>query len=232
MKSNCGARKLRHLIIIFTALVLVACNRTGPVQHRYNPNLGCIAANDFYAVYFSAYVEPESKTMTNNEAMLKSHCQNIPKTGTVYFTADLIDEDLRETPIGLQLVERELIEDGDAEVAGYRDIRTISETRPRIYAQGTIETQAYIENDGHYVLYLLIGEEAPLFEDDILKIPFYVGAVTEAASVWHYLLTATKFIMTFVFPIFVLLLIVLPMLPKSGLSIAEKFSSGDQSKTR
>lgn len=226
--------KLRLLFLMVCVLMLTACNRVSPVQHHYSTNVGCIVANDFYAIYFSAYVEPEDKTSDsteNREALFKSHCRNIPSTGTVYFTADLVDEDLRETPISLRLVEQEFIGEDENLASDYRDIRTIEEVNSKIYSQGTIEMQTVIESKGHYALYLIVvGGDKPLFEDDILRVPLNVGMGTDATPIWLYILKVTEIIMTFMFPAFVLLLITLPMLPKLRLAVLSKILSGAQSR--
>ncbi len=214
-----------HLPVLIAVLVLAACNRVSPVQHHYNTNVGCIVANDFYAIYFSAYVEPEEKIDNSekvDESLFKSHCKNMPHTGNVFFTADLVDEDLRETPISLRLVEQELIGKNKDAPSDYKDARIISEAAPRIYPQGTIETHAVIDKSGHYALYLTVGGEEPVFEDNVLKIQFNVGMGAEATPVWLYVLKTTELLMKFTFPVFILLLIMLPMLPKLRLAILSK----------
>ena len=222
---------VKPLLLLFIAiLILTACNRISPVQHHYNTNVGCIVANDFYAVYFSTYVEPDKMSDDStkvNESLFKSHCRNIPHTGNVYFTADLVDEDLREMPISLRLVEQELT--GKKETAAdYKDVRIISEVKPKVYSQGTIETRAVIDKTGHYALYLIIGDEQSASADDILKSRLHVGAITEAMPFWRYAAKAAELFMTFAFPVLILLLIMLPMLPKLRFAALSKMLPGMQ----
>ncbi|OQW39186.1 MAG: hypothetical protein A4S08_07660 [Proteobacteria bacterium SG_bin4] len=221
---------VKPLLLLFIAiLTLTACNRISPVQHHYNTKVGCIVANDFYAVYFSTYVEPDKMSDDStkvNESLFKSHCINIPYTGNVYFTADLVDEDLRETPISLRLVEQELTGKNKDSSADYEDVRIISEVMPKIYSQGTIETHAVIDKIGHYALYLIIGDEKSALEDDILKIRFNVGLGTETTSFWRYVAKAAELFMTFAFPALLLLLIMSPMLPKLRLIVLSKMLFG------
>jgi hypothetical protein len=201
-------------VVLFIILLLTACNRISPVQHHYSTNVGCVIANDLYAVYFSAYVEPENSTSDPtevDESLYTSYCRSIPGTGTIFFTADLIDEDLREMPISLRLVEQESTDGNKA--SDYRDGRILANVNSRIYSQGTIETQAIIDKKGHYALYLIVGEE-PAFEDDILKIPFTVGMETFTTPVRIYVIKVTDLLMTYAFPLFILLLIMTPFLPK------------------
>lgn len=217
-----------YLSVLFIVLLLAACNRVGPVQHHYSTNVGCIIANDFYAIYFSTYVEPKNgigDPAKIDESLYQSYCQNIPETGTVFFTADLIDEDLREMPISLRLVEQELTDTDNT--LDYEDGRVLETIESRIYSQGTIETKAFIDKKGQYKLYLIIGEE-PVFEDDILEIPFAVGMGSSTKPISHYAIKITDFLMTFVFPVFILLLITLPMLPKFRLIALSKMLFGVQ----
>ena len=130
-------------------------------------------------------------------------------------------------PISLRLVEQELT--GKKETAAdYKDVRIISEATPKVYSQGTIETLAAIDKIGHYALYLIIGDEQSASADDILKIRFYVGAVTEAMPFWRYVAKAAELFMTFAFPALILLLIMSPMLPKLRFAALSKMLPGMQ----
>ncbi|HNP52924.1 MAG TPA: hypothetical protein PKJ85_14220, partial [Nitrosomonas nitrosa] len=73
------------------------------------------------------------------------------------------------------------------------------------------------------------GDE-PLFEDDVLRIPFNVGIGTDAPAIWLYVLKTVEIIMTFIFPAFVLLLIMLPMLPKLRVAVLSKLLPNVQSR--
>lgn len=224
------AEKPHLLLLLFTILLLAACNRISPVQHHYSTNVGCVVANDLYAVYFSAYVAPENSTSDPDEvdeSLYTSYCRSIPRTGTVFFTADLIDEDLREMPISLRLVEQKPTD--DSKTSDYSDSHILTNVNARIYSQGTIETQVFIDKKGHYALYLIVGEEAA-FEDDILKIPFTVGMETTTQPMRYYVIQVTDLLMTFVFPAFILLLIMLPMLPKLRLMALSKILSSAQNR--
>ena len=81
-------------------------------QHRYSANVGRVIANDFYAIYFNTYVielENGTKNPAEVDALLyTSYCRSIPSTCTIYFTADFMDENLREMPVRLRLVEQKL----------------------------------------------------------------------------------------------------------------------------
>lgn len=136
------------------------------------PELDCIIANDFYAVHFSAYLQPskDDKHADPKEAFVP-FCQQIPRAGKMFFTADLIDRDIRTTPIGIRLVEVE--KTGQKAPDDIREIRTVTEIPAKLYPRGAVEAQADVDKNGDYVLYFLIGEA--MEEDDKFRVPLEVG---------------------------------------------------------
>lgn len=167
-----------HLAIAMAfALLLTGCEQLGlgdkqPAQLGKRPDLDCIIANDFYAVHFSAYLQPD-KTDKNADpkAAFVPFCQKIPRAGKMFFTADLIDRDIRETPIGIKLVEVE--KTGQKAPDDIREIRTITEIPGKLYPRGAVEAQAEVDKNGDYVLYFLIGDA--IEEDDKFRVPLEVG---------------------------------------------------------
>lgn len=223
MKSSCIT--LLYLPIFISMSLLTACEKSGPVQHHYSTSIGCLITNDFYATYFSVYIEPEDIENETDNGVFKPFCQAISRTGTAFFTADLVDEDLREIPIGIRLVEQELIGEDEYLAQSFKDIRTLSEVRPKLYPQGTIEMQAELDKKGYYALYLDIGGEDVLFEDDRLRIPLHVGEVATAKRVWDLIRDIADFLMTYIFPVLMLSLILAPFLPvKKWMSSIQNFS--------
>ena len=202
-----------YFILFISISLLTACDRSGPVQHHYTTSIGCLITNDFYATYFSVYVEPANIENNTNEEIFKSFCKTIPRTGTAYFTADLVDEDLREMPISLRLVEQEIIGEDENYAKNFKDIRTLLTVPPKLYPQGTIEMQAELDKNGYYALYLLMGDEDALFEDDKLRSPVYVGADQSAKPIWSFIRDMAEFLMTFIFPMMMLTIILAPFLP-------------------
>lgn len=190
-----------------------------------NRTADLLITNDFYATYFSVYIEPEDIENETDNGVFKPFCQAISRTGTAFFTADLVDEDLREIPIGIRLVEQELIGEDEYLAQSFKDIRTLSEVRPKLYPQGTIEMQAELDKKGYYALYLDIGGEDVLFEDDRLRIPLHVGEVATAKRVWDLIRDIADFLMTYIFPVLMLSLILAPFLPvKKWMSSIQNFS--------
>ena len=122
--------------------------------------------------HFSAYLQPDKNDKNPDpKAAFVPFCQKIPRAGKMFFTADLIDRDIRETPIGVRLVEVE--KTGQKAPNDIREIRTISEVPARLYPRGAVEAQAEVDKNGDYVLYFLIGDA--IEEDDKFRVSLEVG---------------------------------------------------------
>lgn len=165
------------LSALLAALLLSGCDKLGFGAKQSNalgnrPDLDCIIANDFYAVHFSAYLQPDKNDKTADaKAAFVPFCQQIPRAGKMFFTADLIDRDIRTTPIGIRLVEVE--KTGQKAPDDIREIRTVAEIPAKLYPKGAVEAQADVDKTGDYVLYLLIGDA--IEEDDKFRVALEVG---------------------------------------------------------
>ncbi|WKJ90095.1 hypothetical protein QZJ86_19110 [Methylomonas montana] len=174
------------LIAGFLACVflLSGCDKLGFGAKQSNalgnrPDLDCIIANDFYAVHFSAYLQPSKDDKNvDPKAAFVPFCQKIPRAGKMFFTADLIDRDIRTTPIGIRLVEVE--KTGQKAPDDIREIRTVTEIPSKLYPKGAVEAQADVDKTGDYVLYLLIGEA--MEEDDKFRVALEVGVEPNGAD--------------------------------------------------
>ena len=157
--------------------LLSGCDKLGLAPKTGNalgnrPDLDCIIANDFYAVHFSAYIQPnKDDKSTDPKAAFVPYCQKIPRAGKMFFTADLIDRDIRSTPIAIRLVEVE--KTGQPAPNDFKEIRTVAEVPAKLYPRGAVEAQAEVDKTGDYLLYFLIGEA--LEEDDKFKVSLEVG---------------------------------------------------------
>lgn len=166
------------LSAIFTGALLTGCDiseKLGtPPQIPDVNSVGCLVANDFYAVHFSAYLKPTSPQQGNDrEALQKPYCQELPDVGKAFFAADLIDRDIRKTPIGIRVVEIEKTGDKPSD---FNEIRELNHVEPQIYSTGVVQAQADLDKKGDYALILLIGGEEAISDEDKLKIVFHVGA--------------------------------------------------------
>ncbi|NBV74955.1 MAG: hypothetical protein EBR59_03010 [Methylococcaceae bacterium] len=173
------------VVWLLALLVLDGCDKlnfnkpaTNALGNR--PDLDCLIANDFYAVHFSSYVQPSKDQIAEDaKAAFVPFCQKIPRAGKMFFTADLIDRDIRTIPIGIKIVEVE--KTGQKAPDDFREIRTVAEIPSKLYPRGAVEAQAEIDKNGDYRLYLLIGDAVE--EDDRFKIALEVGVDPNALSI-------------------------------------------------
>lgn len=169
----------KHIILstIISSLLLTGCNNDQlgtPPQIADINSVGCLVANDFYAVHFSAYLKPTTPLEGNDrEALLKPYCQDLPSIGKAFFAADLIDRDIRKTPISIRIIE---IEKTGDKPTNFKEVRILSEIPPKIYSKGVVEAQADLDKLGDYSLILAIGGDEAISEEDKLNINFHVGS--------------------------------------------------------
>jgi hypothetical protein len=170
-----------NLLLIISVLSLIACTSPGyndnPSQQMTKATVGCLVATDFYAVYFSAYIQPtgENTKAKDKKALFRSYCKDIPTPGKAFFTADLVGSELREMPIGIRIVEQEFSGGDEAKAENFKDSRTIAEIPAKLYPRGAVEAQAQLDKEGYYAIYLLIGGEEALSDEDKLRIPLHIG---------------------------------------------------------
>ena len=73
--------------ILLCLFFMTGCNTN---QDAKKPQLedvnsvGCLVANDFYAVHFSAYLQPSAEQKNDREALLRPYCQEIPSPGKIF----------------------------------------------------------------------------------------------------------------------------------------------------
>lgn len=138
-------------------------------QMYQGASMSCLVANDFYAVHFTALQEGRHE---GEQTDFVKYCQEVPRPGKIYLTLDLLDRDVRNTPIGLRVVEEEFAEDGRLP----KEKRTLAEMPPKVYKNGTAEIHADIGEPGHYAVIAVFGEDDGFVsEDDRLRVPFSVG---------------------------------------------------------
>ena len=172
---------------------LSSCSNPGyndnPSQQITNARIGCLAATDFFSVYFSVHVQPAhvGPDAGITRDMFRSYCEEIPVPGKVFLTVDLVGPELRRIPLGIRIVEPDsgdgsLIENGTG-------ARTIAEVPARTYSSGIIESQFQLEKNGSYAVFLTRAGSDAITAGDTLKIPLHVGVGT-AAGLWRTRLVA------------------------------------------
>lgn len=176
----------RHSVSIFLSTLLLTsllsgCKWIDIIQGKPPPQIAdkekvtCLVANDFYAVHFSAYIKPTGDLKgADREALLRPYCQELPYPGKVFLSADLIDRDIRTTPIAIRIVEMEKTGKGD-KAEDFKEISVVSEVPAKLYPRGVVEAQADIVRNGHYTMFLVVGGEEALSDEDKLRVPFHVG---------------------------------------------------------
>jgi hypothetical protein len=183
MKNKIAAPWVLCLLLLFN--FLTGCDKDKLGISPQVPDLnsvGCLIANDFYAVHFSVYVKTTAgkQSASDRADLLKPYCQELPRTGKAFFGIDLIDRDIRQTPIGIRVVELELTGSDDSKPENFKEIKTITEVPAKLYPKGVIEAQADITKNGYYALILLIGGEEAVADEDKLRIQFHVGGDPDA----------------------------------------------------
>ncbi len=218
MKTLQLVKQILFVSLLASLILLAGCNpadRSTPTQKPYTENIGCLIANDFYAVYFSAYLKPDGDLSKLGEkertASLKSYCKYIPRVGVVYFTADLIDDDVRNIPVSLRVVEQKLNGEDATQVKNFEDIRVVSEQGAKLYPRGVVQTQVELDKKGYYALYLSIGEVVA--EEDVLRIPLIVGADPNAQTTMDIVLAVISIILGIIMFIAIIIIILSPILP-------------------
>ena len=104
--SSCLAALLALFVLVSASEAFAA--RSGKDGYS-GSNMSCLMGNDFYAVHFSAF-QPGRRAGESTD--FTKYCQEIPGVGTTYLSIDLLDRDVRKTPISLRVVEEEFSEDG------------------------------------------------------------------------------------------------------------------------
>lgn len=161
---------LAGVLMMTTSIVLAAGDpRDSNKRLSYNgSSMECLVANDFYAVHFTA-LQPGKQSGEKTEFV--KYCREIPTTGMLYLTLDMLDRDVRSTPISLRVVEDVL----DPATGKYKSGETLKEEPSKIYKGGTADTHIEISRPGHYAVIATFGQDEIAGEDDQLKIPFSVG---------------------------------------------------------
>lgn len=214
------SKKLFVACLFFSLFAVVGCGKkdiTAPVQFDYKETVGCLVTNDWYAIHFSAYIKPDGDLKNisgkDRKKLLRSYCKEIPRSGSLYFTADLADDDARELPIGVRLVKQELIGEDNKKAENFRDIATLIEIPAKLYPRGMVETQVDLSEEGYYALYLMIGEEGTVTDENILRIPMNVGVDPDVVSTWQRVFTILSILLGIVIPCGIGLIILSPILP-------------------
>ncbi|WP_367025303.1 hypothetical protein ABZN20_11165 [Methylococcus sp. ANG] len=173
-----------YALIACTALI-TACTSPGynnnPSQQITNARVGCLGATDFFSVYFSLHVQPsgQSGDARITRELFQSYCNDIPAPGKIFFTADLVGNELRKSPIVIRVTEQQSA-DSSEDAGSPKEQRTVVTVPPTIYSKGIIESNFELNKNGYYSIYLIRGGADSTSEEDKLKIPLSVGVDSSA----------------------------------------------------
>lgn len=123
----------------------------------------CVQKKGHYTVHFAAYQQKYGESAigmlqeVGSERLkqeFQSYCEGVPKTGKMAITFDLLNEEMRDLPISIQIVEAGE-EQGKSRGEGHEEghgahSHAIVSLPPTVYRDGSISLTADISTPGHY----------------------------------------------------------------------------------
>lgn len=123
--------------LLSALLVTSSAGAHGGVGIEVDP---CVQRVGLYLVHFAAY-QPQF-----NPA--KEYCGEIPKAGKTILVFDLIDQELRNTPVAIRIVD----------TANGSTPRTLLEVPPKTYPNGVVNAEADLTPPGEYLAVITLQE--------------------------------------------------------------------------
>ena len=174
--------KLLLSVLLVCMALTTACTgyNDNPSQQITTERVGCPVATDFFSVYFTVHVQPsdESPDARVTRELFRPYCHDLPQPGKVFFTADLVGEELKTTPIGIEVVEEESAGSNESPSGNVKDARTLAKVAPKRYSKGVIQTAFDLDKNGYYAVYLIRAGKDAAAEPERLRIPLHVGAAS------------------------------------------------------
>ena len=84
-------------------------------------------------------------------------------------------------------MEQEFLGGYESKAENFKDIRTIAEIPAKLYPRGAVEAQAQLDKKGYYAIYLMVGGEEAISDEDKLRIPLHVGVDPDAKPIGTYM---------------------------------------------
>ncbi|HLF96110.1 MAG TPA: hypothetical protein VI457_03120 [Methylococcaceae bacterium] len=180
MKAFQSPLLLSVLLVCMALTTACTGHNDNPSQQITTERVGCPVATDFFAVYFTVHVQPsdESPDARVTRELFRPYCHDLPKPGKVFFTADLVGNELKATPIGIEVVEEEFAGGNESQSGNVKDVRTLSEVTPKRYSKGVIQTAFDLDKNGYYAIYLIRAGKGAGSEPERLRIPLNVGVTS------------------------------------------------------
>lgn len=117
--------------------VTPAWSHGGGPSLSYDP---CARRAGLYYVHFTAY-QPQFN-------QFEEYCSDIPRAGNTIVVLDLVDKELREVPVGVDIIER----------AGGKEA-TILSVPATLYPSGTLRFDVELKPAGNYTAVVTVGEQ-------------------------------------------------------------------------
>ncbi|MDD5559761.1 hypothetical protein [Candidatus Methylomirabilis sp.] len=127
----------------------------------------CTALKGHYTVHFTAYQEIVGSGMIPllhevGSAQVKkefqSYCEGVPKTGKFSIAFDLYNEEMRQLPISVRIVEAVGAHEDKGDSA---HSHTVFSLPPAVYGDGSIRIDTEILKAGHYIALMTLEKVGP-----------------------------------------------------------------------
>jgi cytochrome oxidase Cu insertion factor (SCO1/SenC/PrrC family) len=126
--------------------------------HRFGgPNDPCerkIGGSRIHITLYQPQFDPDAE-----------YCEEVPREGTTVLVVDVLGEDLRKVPMGL-----EVIATGDSQIP-----RTILSVPPKVYRRGVADAQVLLTAESLYVTHISLLGNGPV-KSQVLSFPIRVGS--------------------------------------------------------
>ncbi len=165
---------MRHLIPVPCAILLVFFGASQALGHGGGDVMGdwdaadaCTAVKGHYTVHFTAYQELVGAGMVpllhelGSEQVKKefqSYCEGVPKTGKLSMAFDLYNEEMRQLPISVQIVEAV---GAHEDKGGSEHSHVVFSLPPAVYGDGSIRIDTEIPKAGHYIALMKLDKVGP-----------------------------------------------------------------------
>lgn len=119
-----------------------------PQQQVDRGPITCVVSNDGYDVHFTAYARVSPGDGMSGEATsLEQFCQDIPTTGQLHLTLDLMNPEARTRPVAMRVVR-----EGDDDLHESIPQNTLLEVPSKVYPTGVVEAEVGLNEPGEYTV--------------------------------------------------------------------------------
>lgn len=139
----------------------------GDVMGDWDAADACTAQKGHYTVHFTAYQELVGAGMVpllhevgskKVKEEFQSYCEGVPKTGKLSIAFDLYNEEMRQLPISVRIVEAV----GAHEDKGSGEhSHAVFSLPPAVYGDGSIRIDTEIPKAGHYIALMTLEKVGP-----------------------------------------------------------------------